>query len=171
MSPSSARDLRLGVLLFAAVCLQSAFADALRMRGTTPDLPLVAAIIASMRCDANRAAVLGFAIGLFHAALAAPVAGGYTALIVSRLCVCFGVGWLEERIFRDSLALAIGLVALGSLLSEVLFFVIAPQANIPQWFRQTVYETLYNTLLAAPAYIIIRKFIATARYMEDATPY
>ncbi len=171
MRPDSVRALRLGLLLFLAICAQSAFADSLRIRSVPPDVPLVVAIIGSMYYDADRGAFLGFIIGVFHAAFATPSAGGFTALILSRLLVCFGVGWLEERIFRDSLPLALGMVALGSMLVECLFFVIAPQPDIPHWIRQTLFATLYNTLLTLPLYFVIRRSVASARDAVDSLSF
>ncbi len=167
MSPASARALRLGTLLFVAICAQCVFANTLRVRSVTPDIPLVVAILGSMFHDANGGATIGFATGIFHAALAAPPSGGFTALIVSRLLVCFGVGWLEERVFRESVPLAIGLVALGSLLAECLFFVIAPQPNIAHWFRQMLATTLYNMVFALPIYLIVHRWIGSLRDTED----
>lgn len=168
MSPASVRAARLGLILFLAVCVQSAFAESLRLFGVTPDIPLVVAIVGSMFYDANRGALTGFIAGVFHAALTSPSGGGFTALILSRLLVCFGVGWLEERVFRDSFPLALGIVALGSLFTECLFFVIAPQPNLSHWLRQMLFTVLYNTLLTLPTYLTVRKFVASVRDSEDS---
>ncbi len=159
MSEGARRGLRLALLLLIAACLQGAFADAMQIGGAKPDLLLATALTGALFCDANGAAALGFFAGLLLACLAAPPHGGFGSLIVSRTLVAFGVGWLEERIFRDSALFALALVAAGTALAEGLFFLFAPQSALLHWARALGSTTLYNAILAIPLYLLIRRLL------------
>lgn len=149
----------LSLFLFVGVVLQSLFADSLRIKGAKPDIMLTITLVGAMFCEGNGGAGFGFVNGLFFASIASPPAGGFGATIISRTLVGFGVGWLEEHLFRESLPLAIGIVVGGTLLAEALFFAIAPQPNIPLWFRHLLGETAYNGVLAIPLFFLLKRVI------------
>ena len=159
MSPERRRSLRLALALFAAALAQSVYANAIQIRGAQPDFLILTVILGALFCDANGGATLGFFAGLLHASLAAPPHGGFGSLIVSRTLVGFGIGWLEERVFRDNPLIALTLVALGTALADTLFFVFAPQPDIPHWARVLGLTTLYNTVLALPFYYLFRRLL------------
>ena len=163
MSPSAGQGVRLGIALFLAALVQSLWASSLRIGSAQPDFLLIVAIIGSLFCDANGAAALGLFAGLLLAALAAPPHAGFGSLIVSRTLVCFGVGWLEERIFRDNALIALAIVASGTALTGILFFLFDPQPNVLHWARTLLQSTLYNTLLALPLYLLMRRFVGIDR--------
>jgi cell shape-determining protein MreD len=168
MSPSAWRGVRLGLTLFVAALAQSLYADAMRIGAAHPDLLLLVALVGSLFCDVNGSAALGFIGGLLYAAKAAPPHGGFGSLIVSRTLVCAGVGWLEERVFRDNPFFAIVLTGVGTALAGVLFALFAPQAAAPQhnvllWARNLSLTTLYNTVLALPCYLLLRKLLRFRR--------
>ncbi|HZO89537.1 MAG TPA: rod shape-determining protein MreD [Chthonomonadaceae bacterium] len=159
MSPSLRRGVRLAAMLLCAAILQGLYADSLQVHGARPDLLLLTAILGSLFCDINGSAALGFFAGLLHAALAAPPNGGFGSLIVSRTLVCLGVGWLEERVFRDNPLIALFLAALGTALAEGLFFLFAPQHHVLRWTHNVGLTTLYNAVLALPLYFLVRRFL------------
>jgi len=167
MSPATRRGIRFGVALFLAALAQSAWADALCIHGAKPDFLTATAILCALFCDANEGAAVGFFGGLLYATLAAPSQGGFGSLIVSRTLVGFGVGWLEERIFRDNILIAIGLVAGGTALAEGLFFVFAPQHPIGHWARSAGLTTVYNTVFAAPLYLGMHRLFRRVRHTEE----
>jgi rod shape-determining protein MreD len=168
MSASSRRGPRLALALFLAAMAQGVYADALQIRGARPDFLTLIAILGALFCDANGGAAVGFFAGLLLASLAAPPHGGFGSLIVSRTLVGFGVGWLEERIFRDNPLTALLLVALGTALADALFFVTAPQPDIPHWARMLGLTTLYNTVLALPLYFLMRRLLRART--EETSP-
>lgn len=167
MTPSARQGLGFAVALLLATLVQCVYADALRIFGATPDFLLTTALVGSLFCDANGGAALGFFAGLFHASLASPPNGGFGSLIVSRTLTCLLVGWLEERIFRDSVALAVVLAACGTLLAEGLFYVFAPQPNVLHWARSVGLTTLYNSLLALPLHYLLRRLLGLAKSYRD----
>ncbi|HLK56921.1 MAG TPA: rod shape-determining protein MreD [Chthonomonadaceae bacterium] len=157
MNPTLRRRLICALALFLAALVQSAWADAMRFHGAKPDFLVLVALLGAMFCEANESAALGFFAGLLMACLAAPPTSGFGSLIVSRTLVAFGVGWLEERIFRDNALIAVIVAACGTALAEGLFFVFTPQHHIGHWLRGVGLTTLYNALLALPLYLLIRR--------------
>lgn len=166
MTPQAARTVRLSVALLVAALVQFAFVDSIGIRGVRPDLLLATALLSAMFSEANGGAALGFFAGLIHACFAAPALGGFGSLVVSRILVCFGVGWLEERIYRDNGLLAIVVVGLGTLLTEGVFFILAPQRHLIHWARAVGGTTLYNVFLAYPLYLLLRRWLGPLRNRE-----
>lgn len=166
MTPAARRALGLGVAVLLAAIAQSVWANAARIHGAQPDFLTATAIVCALFCDANGGAGVGLVSGLLLASLAAPPHGGFGSLIVSRVLVGFGVGWLEERIERDNPLLAIGLVTAGTALAECMFFLFAPQHYISHWARNMLLTTLYNAALALPLYFLIRR-LAGGRLRDE----
>jgi rod shape-determining protein MreD len=159
MNPSQRKALWLGISLLIAIILQAAFADKIKFFGLKPDLTLVVALTGAMFCEPNGASFLGFMAGLLHASFAAPAGGGVGAIIVSRTLICFGIGLLGEHLYRDSLRIACLAVTVATLLTEIVFYVIAPQPLVAVWFRHAVGTAVYNALLAVPLYLLLRRTI------------
>ena len=157
----------MALALFLATLAQGVYADAMTIRGAHPDFLVATAILCAMFCDANEGAGIGFFAGLLHACLATPPQGGFGSLIVSRTLVGFGVGWMEERIFRDTPLLALALVPLGTLLAEGLFYLFAPQAHPLHWARLVGLTAIYNTVLAWPLYLLLHRLLGKHREVHS----
>jgi len=127
------RGIKLAAALFLAAVLQAAFADSVKIWGGRPDLLLTTALVGAMFCGEGAAALLGFSAALLHASLAAPPHAGVGSILVSRTLVCFGIGCMEDRLYRDSVLVALLVVLLGTLSAECLFFVFYPQHNVLNW--------------------------------------
>ena len=166
MSSSAWRGIKLALVLFLAGILQAAFADAVRIWGGRPDLLLTTSLIGAMFCGEGGAALLGFSAALLHASLAAPPHAGVGSIVVSRTLVCFGIGCLEERMYRDSVLVAVGVVVLGTLAAECLFFTFFPQHNVLNWARLLVLTVVWNGALAAPCYYAVRALLGRHREGE-----
>ncbi len=163
MKPGARRGLVLTVAVLAAALAQAVYADAMRIHDARPDFLTAVAIVGALFCNANEGAGLGFSAGLLYACLASPPGSGFGSLIVSRTLVGFGVGWLEERVFRDNPFIALALVASGTALAEVLLFIFAPQPNVPHWAHALGQTTLYNSALALPLYYFLHRFLGMRR--------
>jgi rod shape-determining protein MreD len=159
MTPQARLSLGLALALFLAAVAQATFANALTIRGAQPDFLLAVALLGALFCSGGGGASTGFFAGLLHASLASPPAAGFGSLIVSRTLVCFLVGWLEERIFRDSPLLAVAVVPAGTILAELLFFLFSPQPHVGHWVRVLWQTALYNTVLTLPLYYLVRFFV------------
>jgi hypothetical protein len=149
--------------LFLAAILQAAFANAVSIWGGRPDLLLTTSLISAMFSGEGTAALLGFSAALFHASIAAPPHAGVGSILVSRTIVCFGVGCLEDRMYRDSVLVALPIVLFGTLAAECLFFVFYPQHDLMRWARMVLLSAVWNGFLAAPCYYGIRALLGANR--------
>ena len=163
MSAPASRRIGIALALVLALLVQMVFADAVGIRGAHPDFVLLTVLLGALFCDANQGAQLGFWGGLAYASIVSPPHGGFGSLIISRTLAGFGVGWLEERIFRDHPVLAVALTAGGTALTEAIFFVFAPQPHALHWARAAATTTLYNAALAGPLYLLMRRLLGRLR--------
>ncbi len=157
------RTILLIVLLICAAAAQGVWANSMTISGARPDFVLITALLCSQFCSAIEGAMVGFGAGLLSGTLASPFDGGYGSIVVSRTLVCFGVGWLEERVFRDNAAIAIALVSGGTLLAEGMFYAFDPHFPAAAWARGVGLELVYNVCLALPVYLVVRMCMRTRR--------
>ena len=167
MTPSARRSFALAFSLFFVACFQYAFANAMQIRGAQPDLLMTFTIVGAMFCDMGGGAATGFFAGLFHASFASPPGGGFGALIVSRTLVGAGVGWMEDRVFRDQPLFTALCVAVGTLISEAIFFVAAPQPQTLHWAKMALLSALYNAVIALPMAAVLRRLTGQSSRLDD----
>ncbi len=167
MTPETRRSLGIALALYAAAVLQFNFADTISLFGARPDFLTATVILGAIFGDANGGAAVGFFAGLLYASVVSPPHAGFGSLIVSRTLIGTGIGWLESRLFRDNGLIAVGLVALGTALANALFFLLAPQPNISHWLRAALSTVLYNTVIAFPLYLLMRRLVG--KYREEAS--
>lgn len=167
MRPEARRSLVLILAVFVAATLQASLASQFRLGKAQPDFLLLVTILGAMFCDANGGALLGFCAGLCHASLASPPHGGFGSLIVTRTLAGFGVGWLEERLYRDTLLNALVFVAAGTAISECLYFIVAPLPNIPLWAQTMGWTVVCNLLAALPLFFLLRRLIGDVKRHQD----
>ena len=159
MSPAAWQAAKLAAVLLVAGLLQAAFADGFRLWGGQPDLLLTTALVGAMFCGEGGSALLGFFASLIHASLAAPPHGGVGAYLVSGTLACFGIGWLEGRVYRDSMVVAAAVVVLGTLAAECLFLLLCPQPSFWRWARTGSITLAWNTVLSVPCHFVIRRLL------------
>ena len=155
------RGIKLAAVLFLAGILQAAIADSVKLWGGRPDFLLTTALVGSMFCGEGVSALLGFSAALIYASLAAPPHAGVGSILVSRTLVCFAIGCMEDRLYRDSVVVALLVVLLGTLAAECLFFVFYPPHNLLNWARLLLLTLVWNGLLAAPCYYAIRTMLGS----------
>ncbi len=157
MSEEARRAFGVGFSLLLAAMLQLVFADPLQIKGAKPDFLLLFALMGSLFCDLNGGAALGFFAGLIHASFASSPHGGFGSLIVNRTLVSGFVGWLEERVFRDSPIMTPLFAFTGTLVAETLFYLSVPQGRLRHRVFIAVGTALYNAFLALPVYLLLRR--------------
>ena len=64
---------------------------------------------------------------------------------------------------RQPALTALAIVTGGTALSETLFFIFAPQPNIPLWAQTLGLTTLYNAALSLPLYWAVRRLVGAHR--------
>jgi cell shape-determining protein MreD len=160
------RGIKLAAAVFLAGILQAALADAVNPWGGRPDLLLTTALVGAMFCGEGASALLGFSAALIYASLAAPPHAGVGSILVSRTLVCFGIGCMEDRLYRDSVMVALIVVLLGTLSAECLFFVFYPQHNVLAWARMLLLTLAWNGALAVPCFYAMRALLGAHRTGE-----
>lgn len=166
------RGLKLASILAVAAVFTAAAGGALRILGVQPDLMLTTSLVGSLFFGETGASFTGFFGALLFAALSAPPRAGVGSLLVSRTVSCFVVGWMENRVYRDHVLIAILTVLLGTLISEMLFYLFYPQRDFLHWGRAALQTTLYNAVLSVPIYFAIRFVIRLGVTKKaDQLPY
>ena len=156
--------LRLGVVLLLAVLLQTAVAPHLRLLGANPDFALIAVVCVALVRGSETGAVFGFLTGMFTAiALMEPF--GLSAFIFVL------VGYFAGR-YAETADLPAGLAPLltvfaATLVANVLFavaqFLLAREVPLGFFFGRVLIPSLvFNTLLAAPMYLLVRIWLRGA---------
>lgn len=152
-------QIRLGLFLVAAFVVQSAFGGGMAIRGARPDIALSSLLVCCLFVSSAAGAAYGALIGLLSASYIDRFVG---SIIVSRALAGFLLGALEERIFRDSVFMALAAAVLGTIAVEFLFFLFAPQPHALRWMIRTLEAAAYNGILSIPIYFLVHR-IATPR--------
>ena len=168
MSSASWRGIKLAIALFIAAVLQSVAADACRIAGARPDLLLTCALIGAallhrywrhgrgsgpvVCCIACLASE-----GRFWKSGCQPNPGLRGDRLAGRKDVPGQRPHCRNRRFRRNAA------------RPNAFFLFAPQRDILHWLGGMLGTCLYNTLLAAPVYLIIRRILGRDGSKEPVT--
>jgi len=165
IAPTPQLAARLGLVVLAAVLVQTAFVSQLELLGATADLtPLVVASV-GLLAGATVGAGAGFAIGLLVDVALLQTLG------VSSLVLCF-VGHFAGRVRESArdpgaalLPLAAGALAtLGYTIGfSLLHFLLGVEAPLSaELLRQIVLTVLVSALLALPVHALVRRVLAPA---------
>ena len=147
---------RLVVLLLGAFVFHAAYDGRLAIGPAQPSLSLTALLTSALFVSPETGAWIGFVSGLLEASYSPRFVGSY---IVTRTLAGFLVGMLEDRIFRDSVFVAVATVFLGTLFVDVVFFAFAPQTRVLLWFKVSLLEAVYNGVLAVFYYWLFKKLV------------
>ena len=168
--PSWPEVLRLAVVLLAAVLLQTAVAPHLRLLGAHPDFALIAVVCVALVKGSETGAVFGFLTGMLTAiALMEPF--GLSAFVFVL------IGYFAGR-YAETADLPAGLAPLltvfaATLVANVLFamaqFLLAREVPLGFFLgRVLVPSLIFNTLLAAPVYLLVRLWLRGAGDLRAA---
>jgi rod shape-determining protein MreD len=152
---------RLAVALVVAVLLQTAVAPHLRLLGAHPDFALIAVVCVALVKGSEAGAVFGFLTGMLTAiALMEPF--GLSAFVFVL------VGYFAGR-YAETADLPAGLAPLltvfaATLVANVLFamaqFLLAREVPLDFFLGRVLLPSLvFNTLLAAPVYLLVRVWL------------
>lgn len=159
--PSAGEIGRLAVILLAAALLQSTLAAHIRILGAAPDFALIIVVCVALLKGSEIGAVFGFLAGaLVSVALIEPL--GLSAFVF--VLVGFFAGrYAETADLSAGFAPLVGVFA-GAFVANVLFavaqFLLARE--VPFGFflwRVLVPSLILNTLLAAPLYLAVRRWL------------
>ncbi len=161
---------RLAVVLLVAVLLQTAVAPHLRLLGAYPDFALIAVVCVALLKGSETGAVFGFLTGMLTAiALMEPF--GLSAFVFVL------IGYFAGR-YAETADLPAGFAPLltvfvATLVANVLFamaqFLLAREAPLGFFLGRVLFPSLvFNTLLAAPVYLLVRVWLRGAGDLRAA---
>ncbi len=168
--PSGSEIARLVVVLLVAVLLQTTVAPHLRLLGAYPDFALIAVVCVALLKGSETGAVFGFLTGMLTAiALMEPF--GLSAFVFVL------VGYFAGR-YAETADLPAGLAPLltvfvATLVANVLFamaqFLLAREVPLGFFLGRVLLPSLvFNTLLAAPLYLLVRLWLRGAGDLRAA---
>ena len=169
--PTWPEVVRLAVVLLVAVLLQTAVAPHLRLLGAHPDFALIAVVCVALVKGSETGAVFGFLTGMLTAiALMEPF--GLSAFVFVL------IGYFAGR-YAETADLPAGLAPLltvftATLLANVLFamaqFLLAREVPLGFFLGRVLVPSLvFNTLLAAPVYLLVRLWLRGPGDLRAAT--
>jgi rod shape-determining protein MreD len=169
--PTWPEVVRLAVVLLVAVLLQTAVAPHLRLLGAHPDFALIALVCVALVRGSETGAVFGFLTGMLTAiALMEPF--GLSAFVFVL------IGYFAGR-YSETADLPAGLAPLltvftATLLANVLFamaqFLLAREVPLGFFLGRVLVPSLvFNTLLAAPVYLLVRLWLRGPGDLRAAT--
>lgn len=172
MTPLFWARVRIGVLLFVAILLQTTLAADLRVLQIAPDFMLLIVICAAMTGGAEAGAWVGFWAGLLSDMFLAGTPVGLSALTYCLVGAAIGAlrsGYLQDR------RLLLPLAALGGTAAGVVLFVavgdVLGQTQLlaagRAWLiRVAVIESLWATVLAVPMGMIYTRLARNSQGAE-----
>src|SRR5258708_27382672 len=119
----SRRRAALYILVVCACMFHAAYGVEMRIGAARPDLTVTAMLVAAQFSGPNTGAALGFLAGMLEASYTASFIGSF---LFTRTLAGYAVGALEERIYRENVRVTMGIVALGTLLVQASFYLVAP---------------------------------------------
>jgi len=152
---------RLAAVLVVAVLLQTAVAPHLRLLGANPDFALIAVICVALVWGSETGAVFGFLTGIFTAiALMEPFGLSAFVLVI--------IGYFAGR-YAETADLPAGLapiltVFVATLAADIMLamaqFLLGRQVPLDFFLWRVLLPSLvFNTLLAAPVYLLVRLWL------------
>ena len=146
--------------LAGALLAQATLAHYIAIRGVVPSFVLVAVVWYAIRVDSRRAAVYGLAAGLFEDILATGTGGAWT---IATTLVAIVAGTLSRGFFADSIPLVTALIALATLVRNLLFWIVMGFEGYPSGlgvmhFHQALWQALLNAACMAIVMLLTRRF-------------
>jgi rod shape-determining protein MreD len=160
--PSLRVTLKVLIVLFLGILIQTTFASDLRVNEVAPDFMLLLAICAGFEGGPDAGAAVGFLAGLLSDLFLQGTPFGLSALVAC--LVGFVAGWTSANFLRESLSLAPVVAAVGTALGVALFVVIGYLVGESQlvapgqrWLVEVaVVEATYAAIFALPAALLMR---------------
>lgn len=143
-----------------AAVIEGPLAHRVAIWGAPPSLLLICVFCTALFAGRVWGAVLGFAVGLVHTAIAG-VAGA--AFLVSGAVSGFAAGWAPRFVSPQHWAVGPSVVCVCSMLAKGLFLLLDPQPDLGNWVRLTVVGSAYNAVLSLPLYLLLVRAMKAAQ--------
>lgn len=146
--------------LFYIVCLlQTTLTDYAEIMGVRPNLLIVAAIAVALCRSDLESAFMGLAFGLGLDVLIGRALGWYAICL---FLVCFCIGMVNPKLYKDNFLVSLFFVFFSTVAVQLLYYLInhflmGYQDLLFVLTRLILPESLYNAILAIPAYPVIQR--------------
>lgn len=148
-----------GFFVLAAI-IEGPLAHRFAIWEATPSLLLVCVFCTALFVGRAWGAVLGFAVGLVHTALAG-AAGA--AFLLNGTIFGFAAGWAPRFVSPQHWAVGPSVVLVCSMLAKGLFLLLNPQPDLGNWVQLAVVGSAYNAVLSLPMYLLLVRAVKAAQ--------
>jgi rod shape-determining protein MreD len=147
-------------LLALAAAFESSVLPFLRLYSGQPSLVLLLVLCWGLHAPLEEALFWAFVGGIFHDLLSITPLGTSTIALV---IVLFGAEAIRKQVYRVSIVTLMGMVLGGTLLQEVVVFIVLALIGAPRDLTEVLPyvllpEIFYNLILMLPLYVILRFF-------------
>ncbi len=141
------------LVVLGAFVLDTALGSRAVILGVRPDVTMAALVPVCLLIGQASAAWMGLLVGSLQGAFGSPAFG---SLAVSRSIAAWGIGLLEERLFRDNLLVAAAAGFCAVLGADLLLFAFAPQPEAATYVARTLGRATYTMALVVPLTVALR---------------
>jgi rod shape-determining protein MreD len=146
-------------ILMLAVIFQATFVPQIRILGGGPDLVFLLVLSWSINTTLEESVTWAFVGGILQDLMSATPLG---ASSIGLVLLVFGVNSLSRQLYRIGIFLLIGLVAIGSLLTQIVYMIVISlvgfQVRPLEDLAYVVLPTVaYNLVLILPVYWFVRR--------------
>lgn len=154
------RYIGMGILFLLALLLQSTLFNYLAVYGVKPDLVLILVIYFAFTNGPWRGAVIGMTFGLLEDFYVGRFVGmNFLALLVVGLVA----GWLETKLYKNNLLIALVVVYIISALGQSIVLLSGAAAglnwNVRENFSTVMALALYNACLVPVSYPLFHRSV------------
>ncbi len=147
-----------GIYLLAALLAQIEVLHFFRFRNAEISLVLIVVVWYAVRVDIRRAAAYGLIAGLFEDVLATQTGAAWT---ISTTATAILAGMLSRGFFADSIPLIAVIVAVATLIRNLLFWIVMalegyPAGHAAQHLHQTLWQAALNALFVSVVLWLVR---------------
>ena len=149
-----------GVCLYVFAVLQQAVPERIAIIGARPDFLLLLSITFALLVPRRWGVVVGGVAGLVHGGLAGVSIAAY---ISSRSLAGFCASWSKDLRYEMNAPAVIVATMVMTLIGELSWLLISPQPGIGAFLGATIGTAVYNGVLAAPLYALLKRVVDPPR--------
>lgn len=148
-----------------AVAVQGVWSHRMQVGFAMPDFSLLALGCLALLTNPAGGAWAGFFTGWLQGAMIAQMVGSH---ILSRMGAGFIAGWIPVWFERKNPLMPVIVCIVVVVISEALLYLLAPRHDLQDWILRMAGKSIYNGLLALPAYALLRRFLPPEQEEEES---
>ena len=156
----------IAIALMLAVLLQARMASSITVWLARPDFVTVTIVCLALLTGFRRATIGGLCGGFLFAALCGANFGSF---MVSRSVAGGLLGKLPRSVQRDNAYVPTIAVFIGTIVAEVVYFIMSPASPVGWWTKMLLAQAVYNTIITLPVYWLLQR--ALGKPKTSFAPY